>query len=62
MVQFKVRCPRKGCNYQVDADAAKDAMEDLQEHMRQVHGIDEMTAEDKGSLEGTLKAQIKKRS
>jgi predicted small metal-binding protein len=62
MTQLKVRCPRKGCNYQADVDSAKDAIEGLQEHMRQVHGIDDMTAEDKESFEGTVKAQLKKRS
>ena len=61
MALFKVRCPRKGCNYQADVDAAKDARDDLQEHMRQVHGIDDMSSEDKESIEGALKTQLKSR-
>jgi predicted small metal-binding protein len=58
---MKVRCPRKGCNYQTDANAAKDAMEDLQLHLKQVHGVDESPEEIRKSVEGPLKAESKKR-
>lgn len=54
---MKVRCPRKGCNYQADANAAKDALEDLQDHLRQVHGVDEVPEELRESLEGPLKTR-----
>lgn len=57
-----MRYLRKGGNYQADDDAAKDAVVDLQERMRQVQGKKEMTTEDKESIEVTLKSQVKSRS
>jgi predicted small metal-binding protein len=59
---MKVRCPRKGCNYQADVDAAKDALEDLQAHLRQVHGIDEIPDDVKENIEGAIKTHSKSRS
>lgn len=59
---MKVRCPRKGCNYQADVNAAKDAMEDLQLHLKQVHGVEENPEEIRKSVEGALKAESKSRS
>lgn len=59
---MKVNCPRKGCNYQTDVDAAKDAMEDLQMHMKQVHGIDEVPDDMKEMLEGKIKTGSRSRS
>ncbi len=38
MVKAKTKCPRSGCNYYTDADNAKDALVDLQEHFQTVHG------------------------
>lgn len=59
---MNVRCPRKGCNYQAEVDAAKDAMEDLRTHLKQVHGIDEIPDDVKKSVEGTIKTQSRSRS
>ena len=61
-MEMKVNCPRKGCNYQTDVDAAKDAMEDLQMHMKQVHGIDEVPDDMKEMLEGKIKTGSRSRS
>jgi predicted small metal-binding protein len=59
---MKVRCPRKGCNYYATAEAAEDAMEDLQDHLREVHGIDETPDRVKESVEGVIKSQSRSRT
>ena len=58
---MKVRCPRKGCNYVTTAEAAKDAMEDMKEHLRQVHGIDHIPDSEKESIEGEIKTSSRSR-
>jgi predicted small metal-binding protein len=35
---MKVKCLRDGCNYYATAEAAEDAIADLQDHLREVHG------------------------
>jgi predicted small metal-binding protein len=60
-MEMKVNCPRKGCNYQADVDAAKDAMEDLQMHLKEVHGIDEVPDDMKEMLEGKIKTGSRSR-
>jgi predicted small metal-binding protein len=59
---MKVRCPRKGCNYYASAEAAEDAMVDLQDHLREVHGIEETPDRIKASVEGGIKSQSGSRS
>jgi len=58
---MKVRCPRKGCNYVASAEAANDAMEDLKEHLRQVHGVEEVPDDVKEGIEGAIKTGSKSR-
>ncbi len=59
---MKVRCPRKGCNYYATAAAAEDAMVDLQDHLREVHGIEETPDRVKENVEGAIKTQSRSRS
>ncbi len=52
---MKVRCPRKGCNYHATAETAEDAMEDLEDHLREVHGIDEAPDRVREHVEDVIK-------
>jgi predicted small metal-binding protein len=58
---MKLNCPRKGCNYYATAEGAEDALVDLQDHLKEAHGIDEVPDSVKESVEGKIKTQSKSR-
>lgn len=59
---MKVKCPRDGCNYYATAEASEDAMADLQDHLREVHGIEETPDRVKENVEGTIKTHSRSRT
>lgn len=58
---MKVKCPREGCNYYASAEGAEDAVVDMQEHLKEVHGTDESPEEIRKSLEGDIKNRSRSR-
>lgn len=59
---MKVKCPRKGCNYYATAEAAEDTMVDLQDHLREVHGIEETPDRIRKGIEGAIKSGSRSRT
>jgi predicted small metal-binding protein len=55
------RCPKAGCNYHVEANSAKDAIQGLREHMMEEHG-EEMPEEIGEAISGDIKARKESRS
>ncbi len=40
MSKTKLKCPKSGCNHYVSTESAKDAVEDLRLHLKEVHDED----------------------
>lgn len=56
-----VRCPKRGCQFYAESAAAKDAMVAMQEHLREVHGEEDIPDEIKERLDADVKAYQKTR-
>ncbi len=57
----KVGCPKAGCNYVVTAESAEDAMDDLKEHLKMTHDMDEIPDDVRENIAGKIKATSKAR-
>lgn len=57
----KVGCPQAGCNYFVTAESSEDAIDDLKEHLKIAHNIDEIPDDTREALAGKIKAASKAR-
>lgn len=57
----KVGCPREGCDYYVTAERAEDAMDDLREHLKMAHDINEIPDEVRESVAGKIRSASKAR-
>lgn len=60
-MRTKVGCPKAGCNYSVTAESAEDAMDDLKEHLKMAHDMDDIPDEVRESVAGKIKSASKAR-
>ncbi|WP_019178187.1 DUF1059 domain-containing protein [Methanomassiliicoccus luminyensis] len=57
----KVRCPQAGCEYYTTAEKAEDAMDDLREHMKMAHDMDDIPDDAKAAVDPKIKSMAKAR-